>query len=208
VRQPAAPLTGAPPFLTVFGFFDENRLAESREEARRRGWWHAAPMTGWIFVGTALTALPALLALSWAHQRRVFARYLLCLGAGLVGAAGMAALFAMVGARLTYDPAASSELGNWSGILGAALGLLLGWVAGAVAAPAVLLRVLGTGLDATRLLVGVVVGAVISGVLVYAMLALHVGDGPQVWPMRALAALSSVATFVGLVLAAREPTAF
>jgi hypothetical protein len=165
-------------------------------------------MTGWLLLGTALTALPALLALSWAHQRRVFARYLVCLAAGLVGAAGMAALFAMLGARLTHDPAASSELGNWSGLVGAALGLVLGWIAGAVAAPAAVLRVLGTALDATRLLVAVVIGAAISGVLVYAMLALHVGDGPEVWPMRGLAALSSVATFVGLVLAAREPTAF
>lgn len=157
----------------------------------------------WLLLGTALTALPALLALSWAHQRRVFARYLVCLAAGLVGAAGTAALFAMLGARLTHDPSASTDLGNWSGLVGAALGLVLGWVAGAVAAPAALLRVLGTSLDATRLLVAVVTGAVISGVLVYAMLALELGDGPRVWPMRVFAALSSVATFVALVLASR-----
>lgn len=160
-------------------------------------------MTTTLLLGTALAALPALLALAWAIQRRLACRFLACLAAGLAGAAGLAALLALAGARLTHDPGLAGELGNWSGLLGALLGLVAGWVAGAVIAPAAVLRALDVRLDAVRVLVGLMTGVVVSGVLVYALHAFG-GDGPLSWPMRILAALSSVATFAALVLASRE----
>jgi hypothetical protein len=160
--------------------------------------------TSSLALGTALAALPALLALAWAIQRRLAGRYLACLAAGLVGAAGLAAALAMIGSHLTHDPDASGALGNWSGLAGALLGLAFGWVAGAVSAPAALLRALDVRLAAARVAVAILSGVAVSGVLVYALHVFHVGDGPLTWPMRILGALSSVSTFAALVLASRE----
>jgi len=69
----------------------------------------------------------------------------------------------------------------------------------------VFLRLLGVRVDAARLLVGVVSGSVVSGVLFWVLEMMRFGEGPSVWPTRALMVLSSSATFAALVLASREP---
>ena len=161
------------------------------------------PMIAWLWLGTVLVALPAVLALTWAVQRRLLARYLACLVLGLAGAVGLAALFAVVGERATYDPDASSLLGNWSGLVGALVGLVVGWVAGAVAGPAVLLRLRGVRLGGGRLILAILAGIAVSAILVYELEMFRAGTHPLVYTMRLLAGLSSAATFAALTLASR-----
>lgn len=149
-------------------------------------------------LGIALAALPLVLAASWAIQHRMLGHFLACLVVGLGCGALFAVLFAFAGERLTYDPAANSMLGNWSGLAGLLVGMLVGWVAGTVTGPAVLLRLRGIRLDGARLIVGILAGIGLSGVLVYLMEALDsAAPGP-------LAALSSAATFAAFTMAARE----
>jgi len=162
-------------------------------------------MTAWLAVGMVVAALPLVLAVSWAMQRRMTGRFVGCLVASLVGAAGLAALLGTIGAHLTYDPRETGPIGNWSALVGLVIGSGAGWIAGAVAAPAVFLRLLGVRVDAARLLVGVVSGSVVSGVLFWVLEMMRFGEGPSVWPTRALMVLSSSATFAALVLASREP---
>ena len=150
-------------------------------------------------LGGALVLLPAILAVSWAIQHGLLARYLACLAVGLAGGAGLAFLFALIGERATYDPGASSPIGNWSGMIGAVVGMGAGWVTGAVAGPAVLLRLRGIRLDAARLILGILTGIAMSACLVY-LLELH----PRSPLMNLLAGLSSAATFVGFTVASRE----
>lgn len=163
-----------------------------------------APMIAWLWLGIALTALPAVLALAWAVQGRFLGRYFTCLVAGLAGGLGLAALFAVLGERLTYDPHASGLLGNWSGLPGALIGLAVGWVTGTVAGPAVLLRLRGVRLDGARLIVAICAGLAMTVLLTYLVHVFRAGAHPLVQPTRLLAGLSSAATFVALTLAARE----
>lgn len=161
-------------------------------------------MIAWLWLGTLLVALPTAVALAWAVQRRFLARYLACLALGLAGGLGLAALFALIGERATYDPGASGMLGNWSGLVGALFGLVVGWVTGAVAGPAVLLRLRGVRLAAGRLVLAILAGIAVSAMLVYALEMFRAGTHPLVYPMRLLAGLSSAATFAALTAAARE----
>ncbi len=149
-------------------------------------------------LGIALAALPFVLAVSWASQHRMLGRFVACLVVGLGCGALFALLFALAGQRLTYDPAASSTLGNWSGLGGLLVGMVVGWVAGTVTGPALLLRVRGFRLDGARVMVGVLAGFGLSGVLVYMMEAL---DSSAPGP---LVGLSSAATFAAFTMAARE----
>lgn len=149
-------------------------------------------------LGIALAALPLVLAAWWAIQHRIFGRFVACLVVGLGCGALLAVLFALAGERLTYDPAADSMLGNWSGLGGLLVGMMVGWVAGTVTGPAVLLRLRGIRIEGARLIIGLLAGIGLSGVLVYLMEAL---DSSTPGP---LAALSSAATFAALTMAARE----
>lgn len=154
-------------------------------------------------LGIALVSLPTLLAISWAVQHRVLARYLACLAAATATGAALAALFAVIGERATYDPHASSTLGNWSGLVGAVIGLAAGWVAGAVTGPAVVLRLRGIRLDGARLILAILTGIALSALLVY-LLEFFNPRGPA---MSLLAGLSSAATFAALTMAARDRSA-
>ena len=154
-------------------------------------------------LGIALVSLPTVLAISWAIQHRFLARYLACLAAGLACGAAFAALFAVIGERATFDPHASSTIGNWSGMVGAAVGLVTGWITGTVTGPAVLLRLLGVRLDAGRLILAILTGIALSALLVY----LLEFTNPRGSAMGLLAGLSSAATFVALTMAARDRSA-
>jgi hypothetical protein len=160
-------------------------------------------MTAWLPVGMVVAGLPFVLALSWAVQRRMTGRFVGCLVASLLGAAGLAALLGYLGACLTYDPHENGPIGNWSALAGLVIGSGVGWIGGAVAAPAVLLRLFGVRVDGARLLVGVVSGSLVSGVLFWLLEMTRFGHGPSVWPTRTLMMLSSSATFAALVLASR-----
>jgi hypothetical protein len=154
-------------------------------------------------LGIALVSLPTFLAISWAIQHRFPARYLACLAAGLACGAALAALFAVIGERATFDPHASSSIANWSGMVGAAVGLVTGWVTGTVTGPAVLLRLLGIRLDAGRLILAILTGVALSALLVYLLEFFN----PRGSAMSLVAALSSAATFAALTLAARDRSA-
>ncbi len=154
-------------------------------------------------LGIALVSLPTVLAISWAIQHRFLARYLACLAAALAGGAALAALFAVIGERATYDPQASSTIGNWSGLVGAVVGLVAGWIAGTVAGPAVLLRLLRIRLDASRLILAILTGIALSALLVYLLEFFN----PRGSAMSLLAGLSSAATFAALTRAARDRSA-
>ena len=144
-------------------------------------------------LGIALTLLPAVLAASWAIQHGLVGRFLGCLLAGLGCGAALAVLFALAGERMTYDPAASSTIGNWSGLAGLLVGMMVGWVAGTVIGPAVLLRFLGIRLDAVRLILAILAGTGLSAFLVYLM---EVLDSSAPGPVVALSSAATFAVFV------------
>jgi hypothetical protein len=154
-------------------------------------------------LGIALVSLPTVLAISWAIQHRFLGRYLACLAAGLAGGAALAALFAVIGERATYDPHASSTIGNWSGMVGAVVGLVAGWIAGTVTGPAVLLRLLRIRLDGGRLILAILTGIALSALLVYLLEFFN----PRGSTMSFVAGLSSAATFAALTMAARDRSA-
>jgi len=158
----------------------------------------------WLALGILVAAMPFLLAVCWAVQQRMAGRFAGCLVASLLAAAALGALFGYVGSRLTYDPHDVGPIGNWSGVVGLVIGFGAGWIAGAIAAPVVLLRLFGARVDAARLLVAVVSGSVVTAILFYVVEVERLGGGVPVVPMRILELVSSSATFSALVLASRE----